>query len=289
MKKTIIILSFVIATLMIISALPANALSFVEGYTTGDTDLSYEVTIKDATLIQKHIAHIENFSKGQLIVADTDNDGNVTIKDATTIQKYVANILPYFDVSKSYFDYLFREAFNSDIASGLATVDEEVTFFAKASTFNEGDITYEFAVNGEIKQERSTNDEFKVSFPTEGTYTVSVNMYDACDNMRTAEIQYIVTENRNEEKLYIKNFIYDCNLNDFFSYNAKFTAFVGGGSGEYEYRFLLNGETIKDFSEENFYTPNPDIGENTFAVVVRDKSTNEEVTTETPLTIYLVF
>lgn len=289
MKKTIIILCFIFATLIIISALPASALSFVEGYTTGDTDLSYEVTIKDATLIQKYLAHIENFSKGQLIVADTDNDNTVTIKDATTIQKYLAKISPYFDISKSYFDYLFKEAFNSDTASGIATVDEEVTFFAKASTFNEGDITYEFAVNGETKQERSTNDEFKVSFPTEDTYTVSVTMYDACDNMRTAEIQYIVTENRNEEELYIKNFIYDCNLNDFFSYNAKFTAFVGGGSGEYEYRFLLNGETIKDFSEENFYTPNPDTGENIFAVVIRDKNTNEEVTTEMPLTIHLVF
>ena len=289
MKKTITILCFIFATLIIISALPASALSFVEGYTTGDTDLSYEVTIKDATLIQKYLAHIENFSKGQLIVADTDNDNTVTIKDATTIQKYLAKISPYFDISKSYFDYLFKEAFNSDTASGIATVDEEVTFFAKASTFNEGDITYEFAVNGETKQERSTNDEFKVSFPTEDTYTVSVTMYDACDNMRTAEIQYIVTENRNEEELYIKNFIYDCNLNDFFSYNAKFTAFVGGGSGEYEYRFLLNGETIKDFSEENFYTPNPDTGENIFAVVIRDKNTNEEVTTEMPLTIHLVF
>lgn len=59
----------------------------------GDVDGSADITIKDATLIQKYLSQLVVF--GDEIVkmcADADDDENITIKDATVIQKHVAGI-----------------------------------------------------------------------------------------------------------------------------------------------------------------------------------------------------
>ncbi len=62
-------------------------------YFLGDADLSGNVNIKDATLIQKCVALIESVSGKAASCADADVDGELTIKDATEIQKYVAGLL----------------------------------------------------------------------------------------------------------------------------------------------------------------------------------------------------
>ena len=68
-----------------------------------------EITIKDATLIQKCIAKIEKFTEYEYVcgfaesgqgengmfddrISDVNRDGEVNVKDATEIQKLVAGI-----------------------------------------------------------------------------------------------------------------------------------------------------------------------------------------------------
>ena len=59
----------------------------------GDIDLDGEVTITDATLLQKYLAEIETLTDEQLSVADANADGHVDIKDATYIQLKIACIV----------------------------------------------------------------------------------------------------------------------------------------------------------------------------------------------------
>lgn len=59
----------------------------------GDVNLNGEVTISDATEIQKAVAALIELSDLQTMLADVDADDAVTIKDATEIQKYIA-LLP---------------------------------------------------------------------------------------------------------------------------------------------------------------------------------------------------
>ncbi len=59
----------------------------------GDADTDGIVTIKDATLIQKHIALLESISEKGLPLADANRNGEITISDATEIQKFVAGLL----------------------------------------------------------------------------------------------------------------------------------------------------------------------------------------------------
>ena len=64
----------------------------------GDADTDREITIKDATAIQKHLASLDKLSENGIYLADTDGDGLVTIKDATAIQKYIAGLSIQFPV-----------------------------------------------------------------------------------------------------------------------------------------------------------------------------------------------
>ena len=45
-----------------------------------------------ATLVQKYIAHLEDLTDQQKRLADVDGDGEITILDATEIQKMLANV-----------------------------------------------------------------------------------------------------------------------------------------------------------------------------------------------------
>lgn len=60
----------------------------------GDVNGDGNITIADATELQKYLANIVDFDDEQFAVADTNGDGSVSIADATQIQKYLANIIP---------------------------------------------------------------------------------------------------------------------------------------------------------------------------------------------------
>ena len=59
----------------------------------GDVNGDGNVTVLDATMLQKYLAGLASFSDEQLAVADTNGDGQVTVLDATLIQKYLANLI----------------------------------------------------------------------------------------------------------------------------------------------------------------------------------------------------
>ena len=58
----------------------------------GDVNNDGNVSIKDVTVIQKHLAKFITLSDENLSVADTTKDGKVTISDATLIQKKIAGL-----------------------------------------------------------------------------------------------------------------------------------------------------------------------------------------------------
>ncbi|MBQ5399236.1 MAG: hypothetical protein IIU14_07355 [Ruminococcus sp.] len=68
----------------------------------GDTDLSGVVNIKDATLIQQHLAKIKTMSSDSLAVANVDGDESVSVKDATCIQKSLALLSGSGKVNQPY-------------------------------------------------------------------------------------------------------------------------------------------------------------------------------------------
>ena len=59
----------------------------------GDVDGNGEVSIADATEIQKYLVQYVSFNEEQLKVSDTNGDGKVDIKDVTQIQKYIVQLI----------------------------------------------------------------------------------------------------------------------------------------------------------------------------------------------------
>lgn len=57
----------------------------------GDVNNDGEITIVDATTIQRYIADKTDLTDNQKFVADTNGDNKLTILDATELQKYVAD------------------------------------------------------------------------------------------------------------------------------------------------------------------------------------------------------
>ena len=66
----------------------------------GDIDGDEEVTIVDATLLQRLVADIENSYTVSDRIADVDGDGEVTILDVTFIQRWLAGIASIDDIGK---------------------------------------------------------------------------------------------------------------------------------------------------------------------------------------------
>lgn len=60
----------------------------VYGEVNGDGD----ITIVDATLVQKHVVQLETLSADKQILADVNGDNTISVVDATLIQKYIVNL-----------------------------------------------------------------------------------------------------------------------------------------------------------------------------------------------------
>ena len=58
----------------------------------GDADLNAKVNVKDATLVQRHIAEYITLTGKAAFCADTDNSKTITILDVTYIQRYAAEM-----------------------------------------------------------------------------------------------------------------------------------------------------------------------------------------------------
>ncbi len=85
------ILAVVLSALLFLGAVPAAAFS-TNGYQNGDGNQDGNLSVKDATLIQRSVAKLTTLSEVQERIADVNLDGSVNIKDATVIQKVVAKI-----------------------------------------------------------------------------------------------------------------------------------------------------------------------------------------------------
>lgn len=58
----------------------------------GDVNIDGDITVIDATDIQKYIVGLEELTADSKSVADVDSDGAISVMDATSIQKYIVGL-----------------------------------------------------------------------------------------------------------------------------------------------------------------------------------------------------
>ena len=100
-RRSIIIALVLALALSVIAAVPANALEDIYEmpvlngdavHPRGDADSDGEVTILDATRVQRYLAGLAGEAEIDKAAADADADGDVTILDATRVQRVLAGL-----------------------------------------------------------------------------------------------------------------------------------------------------------------------------------------------------
>lgn len=86
-----------IATLFVLMAVSIFSAFAVEDETKnalvyGDVNIDGDITVIDATDIQKYIVGLEELTADSKSVADVDSDGAISVMDATSIQKYIIGL-----------------------------------------------------------------------------------------------------------------------------------------------------------------------------------------------------
>lgn len=74
------------------STQPTTAQPATENAVYGDVNGDGDITVVDATLVQKHVVQLETLSADKQILADVNGDNTISVVDATLIQKYVVQL-----------------------------------------------------------------------------------------------------------------------------------------------------------------------------------------------------
>lgn len=246
----------------------------------GDVDLNGNITITDATEIQKYLAGTADLSKKQIYTADADGDGKVTVLDATQIQKMLAGLVEGYDgpYSLPYIisHNVFAENLSASYDSGKAMAGTPVTFTAEAAG-GVAPFSYEFAVNGEVVQERSENNALTYTFENAGSYEISVKYYNVFDEYDSYTAEYAVVEPYESENPVISAVYPDRLYISFGESGLKITANAIFGAQPYEYAFKLDkGQLEQDFSDSNEFVIDSFLttGEHSVEVTVKDADGN---------------
>ena len=95
-KMCVVLLALILAVAFCASAVvsAANSEALLPEVSLGDANLDGEISIKDASEIQKHVAKLIEFTAHQKVAADLDMNDRVSVSDATYVQKIVACIVP---------------------------------------------------------------------------------------------------------------------------------------------------------------------------------------------------
>lgn len=91
--RKIIAVTLIVITALLSLIVPANAATIQTGDVNGDG----QITITDATLIQKYLSGIKSSEKFYIKYADFDRSGKIDIADATMIQKYLSGAIALYD------------------------------------------------------------------------------------------------------------------------------------------------------------------------------------------------
>lgn len=101
MKRRIAVLLIIALTVSLFAVSSASAAAILYGDADGDADGDAEVTILDATRIQRHLAGFSPLIEGEALTAAKVSGGDeLTILDATLIQRYLADMEDHFPVEE---------------------------------------------------------------------------------------------------------------------------------------------------------------------------------------------
>ena len=181
-------LSAVLIILLLAAGASACYADLAEPPTVGDVDKDFDITILDATAIQRFLAGITVPDATDRALGDADNDGEMTILDATAIQRFLASLTTTFEIRPLEDYYLGDIVSHSDaeIMTDGYHPEEETAYVGVPVSYmlrarwgaKQGRIS--LIIDGETADEARINDAdmhiLTHTFTREGSYTVTTRV-----------------------------------------------------------------------------------------------------------------
>lgn len=241
MKK---LLSILLATVFL-TLIPSVCAAVADGYRViGDVDEDGEVTILDATCIQRSLALLRTFSPLQSYLGDVDGVGGVTILDATIIQRSLADISYDFYKYRLYSWRAKIDSVSMPPSVSPVTVGTSMAFHIDEAA-HEIPSEYEVYLGENLLRERSTNAHFSYTFNDAGNYTFTVIAYDPFGGSDVFRFEMTV-KSREDLIPKITSAVYNR--------NTKILSVVAvGGTAPYQYQYIIRNN-VSAFPPGQFAT-----------------------------------
>ena len=189
MKKFISLL-LVVCVFCCSTMFSANAMPAPMRY--GDANFDFEIDITDATYIQLYLVDYETMDRGQYELADVDDDGEISILDATMVQKKIAKIIDKFPAGVEIDDYYYEIKIHLDSEGWYPVVGETVTFTVEGKN-NWMPMTYQYYIDDEHICTSESN-VLSYTFDKAGGYDLDVYTKNALDFSQHWQITVSVKE-----------------------------------------------------------------------------------------------
>lgn len=228
-QKLLIILLTALLMLSLVSPVcAAGAYSLI-----GDADGDGDVSVLDATRIQRTVASLDSLDPLHRYLADVDGSGEASVIDATIIQRKIAEIDDGF-----YRERL--EHWRADIAtvsmpnsSAPLTEGSSIRFHIVEES-HVIPSEYEIYVDGLLLRERSTDAYFSYTFADAGSYRFSVISYDPFGG---SDVYRFEMDALSKEALKPRL------VSAVYNKNTKILSVIAeGGTAPYEYEYIIRND-----------------------------------------------
>ena len=222
-------LSLLLILLLVVPNATVSAAEEETCYLIGDADRDGEITILDATHIQRRLAGIYDADRLEDYLSDVDGDGQLSILDATCIQRRLAGMENKFYQEKLRPWSALVTGVDTTAASSAVPEGTTVTFTVLAPEHEIPD-EYEVYADGVLIAERTAHRSFQYTFDSEGSYRISVVAYDPFGGTDVYTLE--MTAVKEAEPPVITHAVYDMN-------SKQLTVRASGGTAPYEYQYTI--------------------------------------------------
>lgn len=203
----------------------------------GDADSDGDVTVLDATRIQRTVASLASLNTLQRYLADVDGSGEVSVIDATIIQRRIAEIDDGF--CRERLEHWRADITTVSMPNSSAPPAEgaSIGFYIHEES-HVIPSEYEIYVNDRLLRERSFDAYFSYTFSTAGTYLFDVYAYDPFGGFDVYRFEMNVLS-----KVALKPKITSAVYNK----NTKILSVIAeGGTAPYEYQYIIRNNVCEN-------------------------------------------
>ena len=258
MKKNTKFISFILILILIVSIATSSVSAALPPLVYGDTNCN-GIDVMDATYVQRYVAQLEEHDPYRFIAGDVDGDSELSVFDATLIQKYLVGEIEKFPAGVE--DNVYVEIVGIGFSYGPGVPTTKTPVIIKAHTAGGmGPFVYNFYVDNELIAKNTTEDTITYTFKSAGYHEVSCTVTNRAGVCASKYTDIVVGDSLTPDGSLVLLYIYH---EPFYGNVGTFHIAAHGGKGEYMVSYTLYEGSYTtpgqyEFVEEIPYVPYKD-------------------------------